>query len=44
MLKMMALKMQTLSSFAISVPIDHSTWCNFSEDLTIQYYEHLFFM
>jgi len=39
-----AAKMQKMSSFAISVPIDHSTWCNISEDLSIQYYGRLFVM
>jgi len=38
MVQVMALKMQALSSLAFSVPIDHSTWCNVSEDLNLQYY------
>jgi hypothetical protein len=38
MVKLMALKMPTLSSFTISVPLDRSTWYNISERLSIQSY------
>jgi hypothetical protein len=36
--KVMTVKMQTLISFAISVPTYHSNCCSISEDLTVQYY------
>jgi hypothetical protein len=42
MVKLMKLmKMQTLNSFAFSVLTYHSTWCNISRDLTVQYYGSL---